>query len=126
MQANLTHVKRAIVEIGVFSFLVNALMLVMPLYMLQVYDRVLPSSSLETLLFLSILAAFALVLLAVLEFVRAVYANRIAARLDVSRSREAMMAAMDSPRAPLGDIQALRDLATVRGFIASRDFLVYA
>ena len=120
MQANLTHVKRAIVEIGVFSFLVNALMLVMPLYMLQVYDRVLPSSSLETLLFLSILAAFALVLLAVLEFVRAVYANRIAASLDVSRSREAMMAAMDSPRAPLGDIQALRDLATVRGFIASR------
>lgn len=120
MQASLTHVRRAIVEIGVFSFLVNALMLVMPLYMLQVYDRVLPSSSLETLLFLSIIAAFALGLLAVLEFVRAVYANRIAARLDVSKSRDAMMAAMDSPRAPLGDIQTLRDLSSVRSFIASR------
>ena len=120
MQASLTHVKRAILEIGVFSFLVNALMLVMPLYMLQVYDRVLPSSSLETLLFLSIIAGFALGLLAVLEFVRSVYANRIATRLDVSKSRDAMMAAMDSPRAPLGDVQTLRDLSAVRGFIASR------
>lgn len=120
MLSSLTQVKRAVVEIAIFSFFVNALMLVMPLYMLQVYDRVLPSNSIETLVFLSILAAGALLLLAVLEFVRSIYASRIAARLDVTQSRGAMMAAMDSPRAPLGDIQALRDLAAVRGFIASR------
>ena len=113
-------VARAITEIGIFSFSINALMLVMPLYMLQVYDRILPSSSRETLLFLSIIAAAALALLAVLEVVRGIYANRMAARLDVAQSRNAMMAAMDSPRASLGDIQTLRDLSTVRTFIASR------
>lgn len=120
MQSTWKHLKRAAVEIGVFSFFVNMLMLVMPLYLLQVYDRVLPSSSLETLLFLSIIAGFALLLLAVLEIVRAIYANRIATRLDVMESRDAMTAVMESPRAAMGDIQALRDLSTIRGFIGSR------
>lgn len=89
MRSGMMHVRRAIVEIGIFSFFVNALMLVMPIYMLQVYDRILPSSSIETLFFLSILAAAALLLLAVLETVRAIYANRIAARLDVAQSADA-------------------------------------
>ena len=120
MQSTWKHLKRAAVEIGVFSFFVNMLMLVMPLYLLQVYDRVLPSSSLETLLFLSIIAGFALLLLAVLEIVRAIYANRIATRLDVMESRDAMTAVMESPRAAMGDIQALRDLSAIRGFIGSR------
>ncbi|MCI5077135.1 type I secretion system permease/ATPase [Oricola sp.] len=120
MRSGMMHVRRAIVEIGIFSFFVNALMLVMPIYMLQVYDRILPSSSIETLFFLSILAAAALLLLAVLETVRAIYANRIAARLDVAQSADAMMAAMESPRAPLGDVQTLRDLSAVRSFIDSR------
>ncbi len=113
-------VVRAVAEIGIFSFVVNALMLVMPLYMLQVYDRVLPSSSMETLAFLSVIAVAALGLLGILEIVRAIYANRLAARLDVSQSRKAMVASMESSRASLGDIQNLRDLAGVRSFIASR------
>jgi len=120
MQSSKAQALRAGVEIGIFSFFVNALMLVMPLYMLQVYDRILPSSSLETLLFLSILAAAALALLALLEMVRGIYAGRVAARLDVAQSRKAIMAAMASPRAGLGDVQTLRDLSAVRGFIASR------
>jgi len=120
MQSTKAHPLRAVVEIGIFSFFVNALMLVMPLYMLQVYDRILPSSSLETLVFLTVLAAAALGLLAILEVVRGIYASRVAARLDVAESRKAMMAAMESPRASLGDVQTLRDLSAVRGFIASR------
>lgn len=55
-------IRKAIIDIGIFSFGVNALMLVMPLYMLQIYDRVLNSASIDTLVFLSIIAGFALVI----------------------------------------------------------------
>lgn len=112
--------KRAIAEIGIFSLFVNALMLVIPLYMLQVYDRILPSSSRDTLVFLSLMAGGALLMLAALEIVRSIYGSRVAARFDVEQSRNAMLAAMASPRASLGDIQAVRDVATIRGFIGSR------
>ena len=53
-----------------FSLLINVLMLTSSLYMMQVYDRVLPSGSLPTLLFLSLITAGALALLSALDFVR--------------------------------------------------------
>jgi len=61
---------RAIADIGVFSLLINILLLVIPLYLLQVYDRVLPSSSVETLLYLSAMAVVALAFLGLLDAVR--------------------------------------------------------
>ena len=111
---------RAVIELSIFSAVVNVLLLVMPLYLLQVYDRVLPSSSTTTLGYLSIIAAVALAVLAVLEIVRAQYGNRVAARLDTQFGSSVFQAAMNSPRAALGDVQPLRDLATIRAFIASR------
>jgi len=52
--------RRAIADVGLFSLLINLLLLVIPLYLLQVYDRVLPSSSVETLVYLSAMAVAAL------------------------------------------------------------------
>jgi ATP-binding cassette subfamily C protein len=112
--------KRALVEIAIFSAATNLLLFVSPLYMLQVYDRVLPSSSLETLVYLSIIGASALAVLGALEIVRAIYANRMAAKLDVQLGGEAFFASANGARAGLGDVQPLRDLAAVRSFIASR------
>lgn len=54
----------------VFSFFVNALMLTGPIYMLQVYDRVLGSRSEETLLALSILVAFLYLMMGFLDYAR--------------------------------------------------------
>jgi ABC-type protease/lipase transport system fused ATPase/permease subunit len=45
---------KSIVEIGIFSAAANVLLLVVPLYLLQVYDRVLPSSSMNTLLYFTV------------------------------------------------------------------------
>lgn len=56
--------------VWVFSFFANALMLTGPLYMLQVYDRVLGSRSLETLLALSLLVAFLYGIMGVLDYAR--------------------------------------------------------
>lgn len=111
---------RGVIDMGVFSGIINVLLLVSPLYMLQVYDRVLPSSSLDTLLHLSIIAVAALAFLGLLEVVRSFYAQRIAANLDKHLAGLAFSTALTGPRAEAGDIQPLRDLATVRGFVVSK------
>lgn len=111
---------RSLIDLGLFSSSINVLLLVSPLYMLQVYDRVLPSSSLDTLLYLSILVVLALTFLGLLEIIRSFYAQRIAANLDRQIAGLAFTTALSGPRAEASEIQPLRDLASVRGFIASR------
>tara|TARA_R110002020_G_scaffold371750_1_gene583297 strand:- start:2752 stop:4629 length:1878 start_codon:yes stop_codon:yes gene_type:complete len=116
--------RRVLVELGVFSAVTNVLILVMPLYMLQIYDRVLASRSLETLIYLSIISAGALVILGLLEIIRGIYANRVAARLDIELSPASIRVAMISPQATMGDIQPLRDIGAIRSFISSRTVFV--
>ena len=60
---------------AVFSLAVNVLMLTTSLYMMQVYDRVLGSQSIETLIFLTLLALGALAIMVLIDLAR----NRIAA-----------------------------------------------
>ena len=64
-------VRHAVVMIAVFSFFMHALILIVPLYSLQIYDRVLSSQSGETLFWLTVLAVFLIVVLAVLDALRA-------------------------------------------------------
>ena len=56
--------------VALFSMAVNLLMLTGPLYMLQVYDRVLGSRSVETLIALSLLATFLFAMMGLLDHVR--------------------------------------------------------
>ena len=67
-----------------FSFFVNALALTLPIYMMVVYDKVLTSRSLETLIALTVMAVFALVCYGLLEAVRARIAHGIDRWLDES------------------------------------------
>ena len=111
---------RVIGLLAFFSFFVNLLLLVMPLYMLQIYDRILPSQSLETLTFLSIIAVAALVLLGFLEAVRAIIGARVGARLEVRLGEEALRHSIEQSRQSGGSVKITRDLATVRGFVSSK------
>ncbi|WP_246708038.1 type I secretion system permease/ATPase [Ensifer oleiphilus] len=111
---------RAVAEIALYSGVINLLMLVSPIYMLQVYDRVLPAASLDTLLYLSLMGVGALVFLGLIEVVRSYYSQRVAARFEARFAASALKAALSGPRASAGDVQPLRDMAIVRGFIASR------
>lgn len=111
---------RTFVDLGIFSAVINLLLLTLPLYMLQVYDRVIPAASENTLLYISIIALAAVLVLGILEAVRALYANRLAARIDTACGPQLFAAALESPRAAFGDVQPLRDLATIRSFICSR------
>ncbi|CAN7243156.1 type I secretion system permease/ATPase [Mesorhizobium sp. LjNodule214] len=114
------YLGRSLIEIGIFSAVSNVLLLVMPLYLLQIYDRVLPANSMSTLIYISLLAAAALVVLGMLEIIRAYYADKVASRLDTQIGSDAFLVSMTAPRAALGDVQPLRDLQTIRTFINSR------
>lgn len=63
-------VKKGIWAACIIGFFINLLMLVTPLYMLQIYDRVLTSQSVDTLLFLSIFALGAIAVWGILEAIR--------------------------------------------------------
>ncbi|TPJ72834.1 type I secretion system permease/ATPase [Mesorhizobium sp. B2-6-2] len=108
--------RRAIADVGLFSLLINLLLLVIPLYLLQVYDRVLPSSSVETLVYLSVIAVAALGFLGFLDAVRAVYTQRVAATVNDRLGARVFAASLGS-----GNAQSpLTDLASVCAFIRSR------
>lgn len=107
---------RAVSDVGLFSLLINLLLLVVPLYLLQVYDRVLPSSSVETLVYLSVIAVAALGFLGVLDAIRAVYTQRIAATVNDRLGATVFAASLVDRGAP----SPLADLASVCAFIRSR------
>jgi PrtD family type I secretion system ABC transporter len=106
------------VTVGIFSLAINLLYLASPLYMLQIYDRVISSSSVTTLVMLTIVLLIAFSALAGLDVVRASVLTRASIRLDRLMAGRVVMAILDSPAA-LGGArsQFLRDFDTFRQFI---------
>lgn len=68
--------------VGIFSSFFNVLMLTGPLYMLQVYDRVLSSRSEATLLALTVIVVFLYVMMGILDYVRGRVMARVGARFQ--------------------------------------------
>jgi ATP-binding cassette subfamily C protein len=66
--------------VGIFGFFVNLLMLTGPIYMLQVYDRVLGSRSEATLVALTLLVAFLYGMMGLLDFARGRIMGRVGAK----------------------------------------------
>lgn len=104
-----------------FSLFVNILMLTGPLYMLQVYDRVLASQSIPTLLALSLLVLVLYGTLGVLEWARAGLFNIAASRFEGLLSERAASAAMAQSLSDPGRAsdRPIRDLRQLRRFIGS-------
>jgi len=105
-----------------FSVFVNLLMLTGPLFMLQVYDRVLASGSRETLAALFLLVVFLYAILGVLDVVRGRLGSRAAARIQAALEGGVFAAGL-APRArPRSGADApggLHDLDAVQRFLAS-------
>lgn len=108
--------------VAIFSFFVNMLMLTGPLYMLNVYDRVLGSRSLETLIALSVLVAFLYTMMGVMDFVRGRVMGRVGARFQATMDRRvfaAVLKATTMNRALKEAATGLRDLESVQRLITS-------
>ncbi|SFR34314.1 type I secretion system permease/ATPase [Litoreibacter janthinus] len=105
-----------------FSVFVNLLMLTGPLYMLQVYDRVLGSRSEETLVALSILVVFLYAMMGILDYARGRILSRVGARFQDKLDRRVFAAMLrKSNLAPgSGDGNTgLRDLESVQTLLSS-------
>jgi ATP-binding cassette subfamily C protein len=98
----------------------SVLLLTVPLFMLQVYDRVLGSGSVHTLVMLTLLAAGALALLSFLDGLRQTILSRIGMRLETGLGGPLLAASIEAAaRGRSPDAQALRDLAQIRTFVTS-------
>ena len=108
--------------VGIFSVLVNILMLTGPLYMLQVYDRVLGSRSEATLVALSLLVTFLFLAMGLLDHARSRIMARIGAAIQDKLDHRVFAAAMKrlalAPTDPVG-LAAQRDLEAVQRLWAS-------
>ncbi len=114
--------RSTLVAVAVFSGIINVLMLTGSLFMLQVYDRVLPSRSIPTLLGLLGLVAGLYLALGVLDTIRARIMVRIGRSLDEGLSGEVYLSIVRRPLRARGNadgLQPLRDLDQLRGFLSS-------
>ncbi|MBN7809280.1 type I secretion system permease/ATPase [Agrobacterium rosae] len=114
--------RAAVFGIALISGIVNVLALTSPLFMLQVYDRVLASRSLSTLVGLAILAVALYAFQSVLEIIRSRVLLRIGESFDHKLSGRVHAAIVRLPletRMPGDGLQPLRDLDNVRGFLSS-------
>ncbi|MEM6660121.1 MAG: type I secretion system permease/ATPase [Pseudomonadota bacterium] len=106
--------------VGLFSMFANLLMLTGPMYMLQVYDRVLGSRSEETLIALSLLVVFLYAVMGLLDFARGRIMARVGARFqaDLDRRvfdavlRKAAVAPDQQTHSGLADLEAVQRLLT--------------
>lgn len=123
IQRAMASIKRSAVSVFLFSGIINLLYLTGSLYMLQVYDRVLASRSVPTLIGLSIITVALYMFQGVLDGLR----QRIVARLGMRFDRELVPVAFDALRMltlfgrnPSEAQAPMRDLDTVRGFVSSQ------
>ena len=113
---------RAFFAVIAFSLGINLLSLAAPIYMMQLYDRVITSRNADTLVMLTVIVIVALVTMAGLEAVRGFSAARVGQWLDRVLAPPIFAAIVDVASRLTGrrSAQALRDLGTVRGFVGGQ------
>ena len=106
------------------SIMTNLLLLAMPMYLSQIYDRVLPSGSQETLVYLTILIAFCLLLFGVLEALRGNVAQKMSVHYDLQHASQILKGSVRAQSLHAKkDTVLLSDVGTVRQFMSSRPFI---
>ena len=119
--------QRVLIFIGLFSLAINLLLLTLPLYMLQVYDRVLISRSGDTLLMLTILAVGLLGAFGVLDALRQRIMIRLAGQFDHNTTGSVFDTLMQRRVLGRGGMEGvlLGDVQSIRNFLSSPSFLAF-
>lgn len=119
LRQTLTQCRSGLKAVLLFSFVINLLMLAAPLYMLQVFDRVIGSGSTDTLLYLSLVTLFAIMTLAALEVVRGRIMLKLGLWFEQTLGPDALKAslALGARSQKQQSVQGLRDIATIRNFL---------
>ena len=125
MRALLARFGPYFVYAGLFSLVINLLLLVPPLYMLQVFDRVLASRSGETLAMLTVMAIGALVVMAMLDVLRARLLAGAGMVLDRTLGPRVLdgVLAHTAKQSGAAYVNGLRDVNTLRAFLGGTGLL---
>lgn len=114
----LARCRGGFVAVAAFSFIINLLVLSTSVYMLQVYDRVLTGRSVETLVYLTLIATAALASMGALEFFRSRLLVRLGIWTDRVLSPEVLGRSLENAlRGDAYRTEALRDLANLRSYL---------
>ncbi|MDB5555104.1 MAG: transporter ATP-binding protein [Rhizobium sp.] len=112
---------RGFVYAGAVSLFINFAMLISAIFMIQVYDRVLPAKSYDTLYGLMIIAGLGIMIYGLLDFVRnwtyAVMAHGFAKKLNLPALQAGVMKSIEGGVTEGGSV--IRDIAELRSFISS-------
>jgi PrtD family type I secretion system ABC transporter len=110
---------------GIFSFVINLILLVPPLYMIQVFDRVLVSRSQETLLMLTLAAVGTLVMLFLLDSLRSALLLSAGGMIDRLLGERVISALIQNAgkvnRAE--SVHGLRDVSLLRNFLGGASII---
>ena len=119
LEKALKKVKSSFIAIGVYSFFLNILMLSSTIYMLAVYDVVMPSKSLDTLLVVTLVILIFFVGMALLEYVRSKILIHVSNKLDAMLNRKIFDATFELAIRNPGKANAapMRDFNTVKQFL---------
>ena len=121
--------KKSFLIVGFFSLFINLLMLVPPLYMLQLYDRVITSRSEETLIMLTGIVVVLFITMALLEIVRSKILVKVGNKLDSLLSQRVFDSLFElankhpgkASSMPLNDLTSIRQFMTGNGLFAFFD-----
>ena len=123
----LTSFKKTFRNIGVFSAVINMLMLMPAIYMLQLYDSVLTSRNEMTLLMLTLIMLGAYIFMGALEYVRSFVLIRVGAQLDMKLNKRVYTAAFEQclKQGESNAGQALKDLTNLRQFLTGNALFAF-
>ncbi len=129
LKKSLLSAKKSFIMVGLFSMFINILMLVPPLYMLQLYDRVLGSRSQDTLIMLTLIVVVLFITMGLLEVVRSRVLVRVGNKLDSMLSQRIFDSLFELERKapgrsssmPLNDLTQVRQFMTGNGLFAFFD-----
>ncbi len=121
LTAALAACRTAFVGVAVFSGILNVLYLTGSFFMLEVYDRVIPSRSIPTLVGIALLALVLYIFQGIIDTIRSRVLVRTAGSLDEAISQRAYQIQIKLPLMPpaLRSMQPLRDLDQVRSFMST-------
>lgn len=120
--AGLTYLAPALLAAAIFSFFINVLALAGPLFMLEIYDRVIPARSVPTLVALAALVIGIYTASGFLEIIRGRVMSRIGALVDATISRQvvAVIAGASLRTRVAGDVlKPAQEAEQIRSFISS-------
>lgn len=125
LQELFASVRRHVATLGLFSICVNLLMLVTPIYLLQIYDRVLPSRNTDTLGFLTAIVITALLTMTLLDAIRGLILIKFGAWFDRQVSEHllsgSLARSLRNQRSPSSNV--FNDLAQIRSFVSGSNLI---